>query len=101
MHARSAALVIGAEHDVVGEKLRAPVEELGERLLPVLGVELVLLLHGNPRKLTSLFGHFLAELGLLGLELRKLVASRLPFFAGSDCVLGHRGASFYRFVTSA
>ena len=30
-----AELVVGPEHDVVGEKLRAPVEELGERLLAV------------------------------------------------------------------
>ena len=40
-----AELVIGPEHDVVGEQVRAPVEELGERLLPFLGVELVLLLN--------------------------------------------------------
>ena len=79
-----AELVIGAEHDVVGEELRAAVEQLGERLLPVLGVELVLLLHRNPGKLTPLLGHLLAELGVLGLELRKFVASRLPFLAGSN-----------------
>src|SRR5437867_13418774 len=85
-----AELVIGPEHDVVGEELRPPVEELGERLLPVLGVELVLLLHRNPRKLTTLLGHPLAEFGVLGLELRKFIASRLPFLPGSDLVLGHR-----------
>src|SRR5215213_3830174 len=85
-----AELVIGPEHDVVGEELRAPVEELGEGLLPVLAVEPVLLLHRNPGKLTSLLGHPLAELGVLGLELRKFIASRLPFLAGSDLVLGHR-----------
>src|SRR5205085_1211478 len=50
-----AELVIGPVHDVVGEQLRAPVKELCERLLPVLGVELVLLLHRNPGKLTPLF----------------------------------------------
>ena len=92
-----ADLVVGPEHDVVGEQLRAPVEELGERLLPVLGVELVLLLHRDPGKLTPLLGHLLAELGVLGLELRELVASRLPFLAGSDLVVGHRCASSGRF----
>src|SRR5204862_4743505 len=85
-----AELVIGAEHDVVGEELRAPVEELGERLLPVLGVEPVLLLDGNPWKLTPLLGHLLAELRVLGLELRKFVASRLPVLARSNLVVGHR-----------
>src|SRR5438270_6965973 len=84
-----AELVIGPEHDVVGEELRAPVEQLGERPLPVLGVELVLLLHRDPGKLTSLLGHPLVELGVLGLELRKFIASRLPFLAGSDLVRGH------------
>src|SRR2546421_9316188 len=84
-----AAFVIGPEHDVVGKELRAAVEELGERPLPVLGVELVLLLDGNPGKLTSLLGHLLAELGVLGLELGKLIASRLPFLRGSDLVRGH------------
>src|SRR5436305_9021091 len=82
--------VIGPVHDVVGEQLRATVEELGERLLPVLGVELVLLLHRNPGKLSPLLGQLLAELGMLGLELRKLAASCLPFLAGSNRVLGHR-----------
>src|SRR2546423_14633368 len=84
-----AELVIGPEHDVVGEELRAAVEELGERPLPVLGVELVLLLHGDPGKLTSLLGHPLVELGVLCLELRKFIASRLPFLTGPDLVRGH------------
>src|SRR5438552_15975494 len=85
-----AELVIGPEHDVVGEELRAAVEELGERPLPVLGVELVLLLHRYPGKLTSLLGHPLAELGMLGLALRKFVGSRLPFVARPDLVRGPR-----------
>src|SRR4051812_47659070 len=82
--------VVGPEHDVVGEQLRAPVEELGERLLAVLGIEAVLLLDGNPRELTALFGHLLAELGVLGLELGQLIASGLPFLARCDLVVGHR-----------
>jgi energy-converting hydrogenase Eha subunit E len=44
-------LVVGAVHDVVGEELRAPLEEVLESLLPILGVELVLLLYGDPGKL--------------------------------------------------
>src|SRR5450755_3207496 len=84
-----AELVIGPEHDVVGEQLRASVEELRERLLPVLGVEPVLLLHRNPGKLTPLLGHLLAELRVLGLELRECITTRLPFLAGSNLVVGH------------
>src|SRR5256885_15898114 len=85
-----AKLVIRPEHDVVGEQLRAPVEKLGERLLPVLGVELVLLLHPDPGKLAALFGHLLAELRVLGLELRELISSSLPFLAASNFVVLHR-----------
>src|SRR4051812_17416863 len=86
----SAELVVGAEHDVVGEQLRAPVEQLGERLLAVVGVEYVVLLDENPRELAPLLGHLPAELGLLGLELCQLVAGGLPFLAGSMRVVGHR-----------
>ena len=60
----------------------------------------VLLLHRYPGKLTALFGHLLAELGVLGLELREFIASRLPFLAGSDRVLGHVRL-LWRFVDSA
>src|SRR5947209_17805375 len=84
------SLVIGAEHDVVGEELRATFEELGERLLPVLGVELILLLHRDPRELTAPLGYLLAQLGVLGLQLRKLGPSRLPVLVGPNRVVGHR-----------
>ena len=81
--------VIGAEHDVVGEQLRAAVEELGERLLAVLGVELVLLLDLDPGELEALCLDLFVLLRLLGLELGELIACRLPFLAGSSLVLGH------------
>src|SRR6478609_8385581 len=58
-----ADLIIRPEHDVVGQQLRAPVEELGERLLSVLGVELIALLHRNPRQPASLVGRRLPPYG--------------------------------------
>ena len=64
-----AHLEVGAEHDVVGEELGAAVEELGEGLLPLLGVELVLLVHRDPGKLAPLLHDLPAEFGVLGLEL--------------------------------
>src|SRR3982074_2849546 len=84
-----AELVVGPEHDVVGEQLRAPVKEFGERLLPVLLVEPVLLLPRNPGELAPLLGRLLAEFGVLSLELGKLIASRLPFLAGSNLMVRH------------
>ena len=81
--------VVGAVHDVVGEQLRTAVEELGERLLAVVDVELVVLLDGNPRKLAPLRGDVRVPLRVLALERRELVACRLPLLTGSDRVLGH------------
>src|SRR5205807_6818140 len=81
--------VVGAEHDVVGEQLRAAVEELVEGLLSVLGVERVLLLDRHPGEIATLALDLLVPLGLLGLELGELVAGHLPFLAGSSSVFGH------------
>ena len=85
-----AHLEVGAEHDVVGEELRAAVEELGEGLLPLVGVELVCLVYRDPGKLAPLLRGLPAELGVLGLEPRQLVASGLPLLTSSDFVLSHR-----------
>src|SRR6266545_1079644 len=81
--------VVGAEHDVVGKQLRAPVEELGEGLLAVLGVELVLLLDRDPGEIEALSLDLLVSLRLLGLELGELVSGRLPLLAGSDLMFRH------------
>src|SRR5207244_9083519 len=87
-------LKVRAVHDVVGEKLRAAFEQLGELLLAALGVERVVLLHRHPGKLAPLPLDFLVALGLLRLELRELVARRLPFLAGSDPVFRHLRSSY-------
>jgi hypothetical protein len=90
----SSDLKVRAEHDVVGEKLRAAFEQLGELLLAVLGVERVFLLHRYPGKLTPLPRDFPVALSVLRLELRELVACRLPFLAGSDPVFWHLRSSY-------
>src|SRR6266545_2171850 len=90
----SSYLKVRAVHDVVGEKLRAAFEQLGELLLAVLGVELVFLLHRYPGQLAPLPLDFLVALSLLRLELGELVARRLPFLAGSDLVFSHLRSSY-------
>jgi hypothetical protein len=62
---RAAGLVARAEHEVVDEQLGSPVEQLGERLLTVVGVEAVLLLHRHPGQLASLLRDRVAESGVL------------------------------------
>src|SRR5262249_39881292 len=84
-----AVLVGGPEQEVVGEKLRAVLEQLRERLLALLGVELVFLLDRYPGKLEPLTLDLLVELRLLGLELGKLVAGGPPFLGRCDFVVSH------------
>jgi len=83
------ARVVRAEHDVVGEQLRAAVEELGEGLLALLGVKLVLHLDRDPGEIEPPSFDLLVSLRLLGLELGELVSGRLPFLAGADRVFRH------------
>src|SRR6185436_4344860 len=87
--AAGAACVGWDKHDVVGEQLRAPVEELGEGLLAVLGVELVFLLDRDPGEIESLALDLLISFRLLCLELCELVSRRLPFLAASNLVFRH------------
>src|SRR5205085_6554786 len=61
----------------------------GERLLALLGVELVLLLHRHPGELATPALDLLVSLRVLGLELGELVACGLPFLASSDLVFRH------------
>ena len=84
-----AVRVVRPEHDVVGEELRAAVEQLGERLPARLGVELVVLLDRHPGEGAAPALELLAPLRLLGFELRELAARGLPFVTGTDGVLGH------------
>src|SRR5207253_11272611 len=65
------------------------VEELGESLLPILGVELVLLLDRDPGEIETLSLDLLVSPRLLRLEFGELVPGRLPFLAGPDLVFRH------------
>jgi len=47
---RAPRLVIGPEHEVVDEELRAPSEEAFKRGAPFVGVEPILLVDANPRQ---------------------------------------------------
>src|SRR3954470_17423798 len=85
--------VVGPVHDVVGEQLRAAVEQLAEGLLAVLGVEDVLLLDRYPGQVAPLLGDRSRELRVLSLEFRQLVASSLPFLPCCDLVVVHSVSS--------
>ena len=79
-----------AEHEVVYEQLRAAVEEIGERLRAVLGLEPVVLLDRDPGQLAPLAGQLVAAPDELLLLLQQLVALGLPLLLRADPVLGHQ-----------
>ncbi len=88
---RTSRLVVGAEHEVVDDKLGATVEQLIERLLPVRGLKYVGLFDRHPRQLPTLPGERVAHPGQLLLSGQQRGARGLPLFASGDLMLGHGG----------
>src|SRR6266536_5475789 len=86
---RAAGLVAGAEHEVVDEQLRAPVEELAKWLLAVVRVEAVLLLHPHPGQLASKLGELVAEPGVLLLADEQPLTCGEPLVTCSDSAISH------------
>src|SRR5438105_4556346 len=72
------------EHQVVDEQLRAPLEQLGQRFWPVLGLEPVLLLDRNPRQLAPMLLDAPGVLLQFPLGGQQLLASRLPLLRRAD-----------------
>src|SRR3954470_13500071 len=92
----AACFELRAEHEVVDEELRVPVEQLGERLLPTIAVEGILLLNTHPRKLTTLPRQLVALTCVLLLARPQLPPGSQPLVARSDLVLGHPLSSCVR-----
>src|SRR5437762_9947997 len=76
-----------AEHEVVDEQLGAPVEELGQGLLPFVRLEDVLLLDRYPGQLLAPAGELVALPYVLLLALEELHAGGKPLLSRSDLVL--------------
>ena len=79
-----------AEHEVVDEQLGAPFEELVQRLLPVGGLEDVLLLDRDPGELLASAGKFVPLPHVPLLSLKQLPSGRKPVFTSSCLVVNHR-----------
>jgi len=84
---RAATRVLGAEHEVVDEELRASIEEIGEGRSALVGLETVLLIDSNPRQLLPPLRQFVATSRQLLLGLEQLQACRKPLFTCSDLVI--------------
>ena len=70
-----AELVVGPEHDVVGEELRAPVEQIRKSFAAGLGLEQVSLLDRHPGQLQPPALDLRVELRVLRLQLGQFGAS--------------------------
>src|SRR5437764_805099 len=80
----TSGVVVEAEHEVVDEQLGAAVEQLRQAPWSVSGLERVLLLDWDPRKLSALPGELIAHPGELLLAPQQLSARGGPFFTRCD-----------------
>src|SRR6266852_4000582 len=86
---RTPCRVLGPEHEVIDEELRASSEEIGEGRGALVGLEAVLLVDANPGQSLSPPRQFVAppRQRLLGLE--QLQPGRKPLFTCSGLMIGH------------
>src|SRR2546423_11663238 len=91
---RTSRRVVGPEHEVVDEELRAPSEEVCQRGAPLVGVESVLLVDPDPRQLLPSPRQLVALPRQLLLRLQQLEPRRQPLFTCPRLVLGHRSSPY-------
>src|SRR5215469_11901370 len=86
---RTPCRVLGPEHEVVDEQLRASPEQIGEGRRALIGLEAVLLVDAEPGQLLPPPRQLVAapRQRLLGLE--QLQPRRKPLFTCSGLVIGH------------
>src|SRR5881394_2390867 len=86
---RAPGLVIGPEHEVVDEQLRAALEQLGEARLAAVGVEPIILLDPDPRQRLALLGNRVALVRQRFLRLEQLEPLAKPVLTAGDGVRRH------------
>src|SRR5450755_964173 len=86
---RAPCRVLGAEHEVIDEQLRASLEEIGERRCALVGVEAVLLVDPDPGQLLPPARQLVAAPGQRLLGLQQLQPGRQPLVTCSGLVSGH------------
>src|SRR5689334_15299564 len=88
----TARRVVGSEHEVVDEKLRAPPEEVRQRGAPFIGLEPVLLVDPDPRQLLTLPRQLVAAPRQLLLRLEQLEARCQPLLTCPGHVSRHHSS---------
>src|SRR5262245_28579099 len=93
---RAARLVVGSEHEVVDEELRAPSEEIRQRSATLVCLESIRLVDPNPRQLLPSPRELVAVSRQLLLRLEQLEPCCEPLFTCADDVCRHRPTSLRR-----
>src|SRR5262249_30048220 len=86
---RTPCRVVGPEHEVIDEELRASSEEIGEGRRALVGLEAVLLVDSNPGQLLPPPRQFVAAPRQPLLRLEQLQPGRKPLLTCCDLVIGH------------
>src|SRR5438067_10230756 len=89
---RTPRRVVGPEHEVVDEELRAPSEEVCQRDAPLVGLESILLVDPNPRQLLPPPRQLVAAPRELLLRLEQLEPRCEPLLTCPGHVLRHRSS---------
>src|SRR5207249_7862475 len=89
---RTPRRVVGPEHEVVDEELRAPSEEVCQQGAPLVGLESILLVDPNPRQLLPPPRQLVAAPRDLLLRLEQLEPRCEPLFTCPGHVLRHRSS---------
>src|SRR3954469_22960981 len=84
---RTPRRVVGPEHEVVDEELRAPSEEVRQRGAPRIGLESVILVDPDPRQLPTSPRQLVAPPRQLLLLLEQPCSGREPSLSACDLVL--------------
>src|SRR5207247_9190693 len=89
---RTPRRVVGPEHEVVDEELRAPSEEVCQRSAPLFGLESILLVDPHPRQLLPPPRQLVAAPRQLFLCQEQLEPRREPLFMCPGYMLCHRSS---------
>src|SRR5262245_44719406 len=89
---RTPRRVVGPEHEVVDEELRAPSEEVLERGAPFIGLETVVLVEADPRQLLAPLRQLVAAPCELLLRLEQLEPRCQPLLTRPGRVSRHRSS---------
>src|SRR5438105_4822285 len=90
----TARRIVGPEHEMIDEELRAPTEQVHERRFSLIGLESVLLIDPYPRQLLPPPRQLIATARQFLFILEQLQPRSKPLCTCSSLIFSHRPSSF-------